>query len=164
MSPVFSIVVLLCIGAVTVCHGCLCLRTDPKDDFCNAEIVLRARVWSEPRDAVPIKGNKTSSLFIDPDQIYSLKIVEIFKGKEKVNQLPGVLSVGVRNSVLLVDLHTPSKTDSCSFWLQKGKEYLLSAFIHKNKLGSFFCDLRWRWTHVTPQLRAGITGQYNKSC
>ncbi|XP_078368995.1 metalloproteinase inhibitor 3-like [Oculina patagonica] len=163
MSPVFSVVILLCIGMGTVCHAgpvCLaCLRNNPRDDFCYAEIVLRARVLSEPRDAYD-----EFSFMFSPDQVYSLKIVEIFKGKEKVNQLPGVLSVGVRNSSLLIELFTPTRFDPCSFWLQKGKEYLLSGYIHNNNLRSFYCDLHWRWSDVTPQLRAGLDGQYSNSC
>ncbi|XP_078369442.1 metalloproteinase inhibitor 3-like [Oculina patagonica] len=163
MSSVFSVVILLCIGTVMVCHACMrCRRTDPRDEFCNAEIVLRARVWSEPRDADPVKGDEFS--FIIPDQVYSLKIIEIFKGKEKVNQLPGALSVGVRNLGLLIDLHTPTRFISCSFRLQKGKEYLLSGYIRNNKLRSSFCSLRWRWTHVPTQLRAVLNGQYSESC
>lgn len=135
--------------------------------FCIAKknsisIVLRARVWSEPRDAIPTKGDEFSFLF--PDQVYSLKIVEIFKGKEKVNQLPGLVSVGVRSPSLMIDLHTPTRFISCSFSLQNGKEYLLSGYIHNDKMRSSFCGFRWKWTHVTPQLSAGLKGQFNESC
>lgn len=110
---------------------------------------MRARVWSEPRDAAPTKGDEFSFLF--PDQVYTLKIVEVFKGNEKVKQLPGVSSIGVRGLGVLIDLHTPTRFVSCSFMLQKGKEYLMSGFIHNEKLRSSFCDLRLKWT---PQLRA----------
>lgn len=124
--------------------------------------VLRARVWLGPKDAVPDKDNKFSSFF--RDQVYSLKVVEIFKGKEKINLLPGVVSTGVRSPSLMIDLHTPTKFSSCSFRLHEGKEYLLSGNIFDNKLRSSFCNMRQRWTDVTPQQRAGLNGQYNKSC
>ena len=124
--------------------------------------VLRARVWSGPREAPPDEDDEFSSFY--SDQVYSLKIVEIFKGEKEISHLPGVVSVGVRSPSLMVDLHTPSKFSSCSFPLHKGSEYLLSGYILDSKLGSSFCDLRQKWTHVTPQQRAELNVHYNKTC
>ena len=123
---------------------------------------MRARVWSKGRDAIPAKNDTYSSL--SRAQVYTLKIVEVFKGKEQLKQLPGVVSVGVRSPGYMVDLHTPSRDISCSFALHKGKEYLLSAYINNNKLHSNFCDIRQRWTYVTSEERAGVSGRYNESC
>ena len=124
--------------------------------------VLRARVWSGPIDAPPDKDDEFSSFY--RDQVYSLKIVEIFKGEKEISHLPGVVSVGVRSPSLMVDLHTPTKFSSCSFRLYKGTEYLLSGHVVNNKLRSSFCSLRQEWTYVTPQQRAGLSGHYNKNC
>ena len=125
--------------------------------------VLRARVWSGPIDAPPDKDYGEFSSFYR-DQVYSLKIVEVFKGEKEISHLPGVVSVGVRSPSLMADLYTPTKFSSCSFGLHKGREYLLSGYVLDNKLRSSFCDLRQEWTHVTPQQRAGLSGQYDKSC
>ena len=124
--------------------------------------VLRARVWSGPREAAPDEDDEFSSFY--SDQVYSLKIVEIFKGEKEISHLPGVVSVGVRSPSLMVDLHTPFKFSSCSFQLHKGREYLLSGYVLDNELRSSFCDLRQKWTHVTPQQRAELNGHYNKTC
>ena len=125
--------------------------------------VFRARVWSGPIDAPPDKDDGEFSSFYR-DQVYSLKIVEVFKGEKEISHLPGVVSVGVRSPSLMVDLHTPTKFSSCSFRLYKGTEYLLSGYVVNNKLRSSFCSLRQEWTYVTPQQRAGLSGQYDKSC
>lgn len=162
MSPVFSAVILFCMSMVTVSQACLCFPSDTQDDFCTAAIVLRARVWSGPIDAPPDKDDEFSSFY--RDQVYSLKIVEIFKGEKEISHLPGVVSVGVRSPSLMVDLHTPTKFSSCSFRLYKGTEYLLSGYVVNNKLRSSFCSLRQEWTYVTPQQRAGLSGHYNKNC
>ena len=126
--------------------------------------VLRARVWSDARDATPTADDEYSYKY--PDRVYTLKIVEIFKGKKKLNKLPGAdVSINVRSGPgLLIDLHTPNKHISNSFLLQQGKVYLLSAYIYRNKLRSSFCGMRVKWTHVTCQQRAGLNGQYSKSC
>ena len=124
--------------------------------------VLRARVWSGPSEAPPDENDEFSSFY--SDQVYNLKIAEIFKGDKEINYLPGVVSVGVRSPSVIVDLHTPTKFSSCSFRLHKGREYLLSGYVLDNKLRSSFCDLRQEWIHVTPQQRAGLSGHYNKSC
>ena len=124
--------------------------------------VLRARVWSGPREAPPDEDDEFSSFY--SDQVYSLKIVEIFKGEKEISHLPGVVSVGVRSPSLMVDLHTPFKFSSCSFRLHKSGEYLLSGYILNNELRSSFCDLRQKWAFVTPQKRAELNGHYNKTC
>ena len=125
--------------------------------------VFRARVWSGPREAPPDKDDDEFSSFYR-DQIYSLKIVEIFKGENEISYLPGAVSVGVRSPSLMVDIHTPTKWSSCSFRLHKGTEYLLSGYVIDNKLTSSSCYLRQEWTYVTPQQRAGLNGHYNKNC
>ena len=114
--------------------------------------VVRPRVWSKGRDAIPTK-NDTSNSF-SRAQVYTLKIVDVFKGKEQLKHLSGVVSVGVRSPGYMVDLHTPSRDISGSFALHKGKEYLLSAYINNTKLHSDFCDVSRRWTYVTSEDRA----------
>lgn len=162
MSSLFSVVVLLFV-AFTASQACSCSKPHPRNAFCRSSFVFRARVLSGPRNDVAPQDN---NFFGFVDQVYSLKIVEIFKGKENVTQVNGVYSFGVRNPSLMADLFTPSSIFSCDVQLKPGTEYLLTGHIydHDRKLRMNLCNWHPRWTNVTPSQREGLKGRFNAAC
>ena len=136
---------------------------------------MRARILSGPRSEVTPDDDELSRLSTyDPDDVYSVKIIKIFKGEENVTALPGIHTVGARrfrragSPSLIVDFHRPAK-----WWsqcipslkaLEHGHEYLLSGYILEGKLRSSYCDVRQSWESVTHQQRMGLKGQYNENC
>lgn len=131
--------------------------------------MLRARILSGPRQEVTANDEELRQLSTyEPDDVYSVKIVKIFKGKENVTRLPGIQSLGVRNPSLVIDFHTPAQ-----WWkmcipslisLERGHEYLLTGYIHEGKLRSSYCDLRHGWASVTHQQRKGLHEEYGNKC
>lgn len=131
--------------------------------------MLHARILSGPRQEVTPNDKEGSQISLyDPDDVYSVKIVKIFKGEENVTQLPGIQSLGVRSPSLVIDFHTPAE-----WWqmclpslitLEHGHEYLLSGYVSEGKLRSSFCDMRLSWASVTHQQRKGLNGQYSNNC
>lgn len=131
--------------------------------------VLRARILTGPEQEVTSEDDNAPPLSSDdPDDVYSVKIVKIFKGKENATQLLGIKSIGVRSPNLVIDFHTPAR-----WWkmcipslidLEHGHEYLLSGFIDEGKLHSSYCDMRYSWTSVTHRQRKGLNGQFHNNC
>ena len=98
------------------------------------------------------------------DQVYSIKVIEIFKGKENVTQVKGTHFFGVRNPSLMADIFTPSKMFSCDVHLERGVEYILAGYIYDNKLRMHLCNWHEPWANVTPLQRKGLKGQFNVAC
>ena len=110
---------------------------------------MKAKVTSNATNAIQ-SDDDAFSRFGSP-QVYNLKIVEVFKGKEQLRQLAGFTpSLRGESPVYKVELHIPPpRFISCSFQLREGQEYLLSGRVDDNKLSSEFCDIRLRWGDVT---------------
>ena len=130
---------------------------------------MRAKILSGPRQEVTPNDEELSQVSsYDPDDVYSVKIMKIFKGERNVTALPGIRTVGVRSPSLIVDFHSPAKWLSGCIpslkALKHGHEYLLSSYILEGKLRSSYCDVRQSWTSVTHQQRIGLKGQYNENC
>ena len=131
--------------------------------------VMHVRVLSGPRQEVTANDDILSQVSsYDPDDVYSVQIVNIFKGKENVTQLPGLQLVGVRSPIFVIDFHTPAQ-----WWefcipslkaMKRGHEYLLSGYIEKDKLRSSYCNMRHSWASVTHQQRRGLNGKYSENC
>ena len=103
-----------------------------------------------------------------PHDVYRLKIIKIFKGEEKITQLPGIQFTGIRNESLVIKYHTPA-----AWWkfcipslsaLDRGHDYLLSGYIDEGKVRSSFCDVRRTWESVNHKQKKLLKGRYNEKC
>lgn len=167
-----SILVFVCF-AISVSQSCFsrycptCPKTDLESNFNKASIVFRARILSGPRQEVitPKDDEQISVSFYDPNDVYIVKIVKIFKGEENVTQLPGIKFLGLRRTSIVIDFHTPAQ-----WWkmcipslnnLKLGRELLLSGFIQEGTLRSSFCDMRYTWASVTHQQRQTLNERHS---
>ena len=62
---------------------------------------MRAKILSEPKQEVTPNIDELSQVSsYDPDDVYSVKIIKIFKGEENVTALPGIRTVAFAARVL----------------------------------------------------------------
>lgn len=131
--------------------------------------MLHAKVLSGPTQEVTPEDEELKKISsYDPHDVYRLKIIKIFKGGEKITQLPGIQFTGIHNESIVIKYHTPA-----AWWkfcipslsaLDRGHDYLLSGYIEEGKLRSSFCDVRRAWDSVTHKQKRGLKGQYNEKC
>ena len=88
-----------------------------------------------------------------PYQVYTLKITEIFKGKEHVK-------IDINN----YKLYTPPKQIACHVPLRFNTEYLLYGEIEAGNLYASYCDRREEWNAVTLEQREGLRNRYQGGC
>lgn len=126
---------------------------------------MKAKVTSNATNAIHVQSDNDTFSLYSSSQVYNLKIVEVFKGKEQLNQLAGFTpSIRGESPMYTVELHTPPRFISCSFLLREGQEYLLSGRLDNNKLSSEFCDIRLEWGDITPRQEYGVRVKYAEDC
>ncbi|KAG9483652.1 hypothetical protein GDO78_009528 [Eleutherodactylus coqui] len=108
-------------------EACSCASSHPQQQFCSADVVMRARVM----------GEKTVS---SPDSIDSIKQIEIkvmkfFKVYDKMKDIQYV--------------YTPSESSVCGVTLVNKKEYLLGGAIYDGKVRIYLCGLNILWEELT---------------
>lgn len=165
MSFAISIGFIFCFSFITASQSCMCRFRGLRKDFCAAAIVMKAKITSNATNAIHVQSDNDTFSLYSSSQVYNLKIVEVFKGKEQLNQLAGFTpSIRGESPVYTVELHTPPRFISCSFLLCEGQEYLLSGRLDNNKLSSEFCDIRLEWGDITPRQEYGVRAKYAEDC
>lgn len=94
-----------------------------------------------------------------PYQVYKLRIVTVFKGREHVqkNLIPS-------GSFYYVNLYTPNFGMSSRVLLDPRMEYLLSGRIMAGQLYASFCNWRQKWEDATDEQKEGVQLKYSKGC
>ncbi|KAL9973188.1 hypothetical protein ACROYT_G019606 [Oculina patagonica] len=144
----------LCVVASSLAS---CMPEHPQKQFCKAGFVIRAKVLSRPTAAdMP---NSVNNMPWKPYQVYKLRILATFKGREHVqkNLIPS-------RSFYFVNLYTPSNGVSSRVPLVPGVEYLLSGKIVNGYLYTSFCNWRQKWADVTYEQSTGVQMQYSRGC
>ena len=102
-------------------------------------------------------------MYIAP-QVYTIRIVKIYKGENLINETEGAELHGSTSKNIKASLYTPSKGISCQVPLPIGEVYLLSGLVEENKLKMGFCDWRRKWHRLASGQLSGIRHNYRKNC
>jgi len=117
--------------------------------------VVRAKVLSGPKYGY-MPNIRTPMTY----NVYQLRIVETFKGREHVQKnllIPD-------ESFDLANLYAPLSRMSSAVHLNKNSEYLLIGKVLEGNLYISFCDWRQKWANVTWVQLEGVRTQYSKGC
>ena len=98
------------------------------------------------------------------EQVYTLRILKIYKGGLEINNTEGVQVYGSRKRTLLVKLYTPARASSCNVPLRNNTVYLLTGQILNKRLRTGGCKWRTEWSSITRKQRAGIRRFYGENC
>lgn len=110
-------------------EACSCALAHPQQQFCSADIVVRARVIGE-------KIISSTDSFDSTIQ-YEIKVIKIFKGYEKMTDIPYV--------------YTPYESSVCGVRLDftNKKEYLLAGNIYDGRVRINMCGLVYIWESLS---------------
>ncbi|XP_075688464.1 metalloproteinase inhibitor 4 [Rhinoderma darwinii] len=110
-------------------EACSCALSHPQQQFCIADIVVRARVIGEK--IIPSTNSYDSTVQ------YEIKVIKIFKGYEKMRDIHYV--------------YTPSESSVCGVRLDVAnkREYLLGGHIYDNRVRINLCGLVYTWDSLS---------------
>ncbi|XP_020895880.1 uncharacterized protein LOC110234824 [Exaiptasia diaphana] len=141
----------LCLAAVcfvTVSKACSCVTRDTStpEFLCCNDYVLRGTVVKSV-----VTGNKSRPE--SQERVFTVKVQEIFKGKEKIKDIAGDTSQ--------VNISTAVQSATCGTNIPSNKDYLISGHFWNNKIRNSLCN-SWNveWSSVkqsfkdfTPKLK-----------
>ena len=132
--------------------------------------VIRAKVLSESTEEPRQTESPQTALlenipaeFIQ-EQVYTLRILKIYKGALEINNTEDVEVHGSRGRTLRAKLYTPARASSCHVPLRNGTVYLLTGQILNGRLRTGGCKWRTEWSSITRKQRAGIRRFYGENC
>jgi len=160
----------LCNALIAVCRACSCLPSHPQNEYCNSAFVIRAKVLSESTEA-PLQTESPETALLEnipaefiQEQVYTLRILKIYKGALEINSTEGIKVYGSRKRTLKAKLYTPARASSCNVPLRNGTVYLLTGQILNRRLRTGGCKWRTEWSQITRKQRAGIRRFYGENC
>lgn len=155
---------------ISVCCACSCLPSHPQNEYCNSAFVIRAKVLSESTEK-PLQTEPPETAIEEDipaefiqEQVYTLRILKIYKGAREINKTEGVEVYGSRRRTLRAKLYTPARASSCHVPLRNRTVYLLTGQILHGKLRTGGCKWRTEWSLITRKQRAGIRRFYGENC
>ncbi|XP_044156497.1 metalloproteinase inhibitor 2-like [Bufo gargarizans] len=102
-------------------EACTCGMSHPQEQFCNLDVVVRAKVMGEKRISSP-----------GPNDIqYKIKVNQVFKGDKL--------------TIYLQEVRTSSGDATCGIGLENQKEYLLAGNMNNGKVDINLCGLHQTW-------------------
>lgn len=166
MAKFVLVILLFEVALVAICRACSCLPSHPQNEYCNSAFVIRAKVLSETTE-VPLLTEPPEPMipaeFIQ-EQVYTLRILKIYKGAMEINSSEGIEVYGSRKRTLRARLYTPARASSCRVDLLNNTVYLLTGQILKGRLRTGGCKWRTEWSLITRKQRAGIRRFYGENC
>ncbi|XP_020607996.1 metalloproteinase inhibitor 4-like [Orbicella faveolata] len=166
----FLVSFFLCSAFISVCRCCSCLPSHPQNEYCNSAFVIRAKVLSETTEEPRQTESPETALwehipeeFIQ-EQVYTLRVLKIYKGGLEINNTEGVNVYGSRQRTLQAKLYTPARASSCHVPLRNGTVYLLTGQILNGRMRTGGCKWRTEWSSITRKQRAGIRRFYGENC
>nr|XP_023660733.1 metalloproteinase inhibitor 4-like [Paramormyrops kingsleyae] len=139
---------LLALVRVAPVRGCTCNPTHPQQQFCDAELVIRAKITREK----VISPSNSSSSHLKMIQ-YEIKLMKVFKGFKKVQDIRY--------------LYTPFFSSLCGIKLDSSSkvQYLIFANIMSDgKVVVELCDFVEPWKQLTMTQKKNLNYRYHMGC
>ncbi|XP_075039268.1 metalloproteinase inhibitor 4 [Mixophyes fleayi] len=122
-------------------EACSCLYSHPQEQFCHADVVVRATVTGEKTSPSVNEAPRTIT--------YTINTTKMFKGVDKMKALHSV--------------QTPYDSAACGRRLEK-REYLITGFISNNKVRISLCGLVQPWETLSPFQVQSLSTTYQQGC
>uniref|UniRef100_UPI00398EF273 metalloproteinase inhibitor 2a n=1 Tax=Pristiophorus japonicus TaxID=55135 RepID=UPI00398EF273 len=146
-SLVATLFLLLALRLEQIAEACSCAPIHPQQAFCNADVVIRAKVVAnkEVNSGNDIYGNPIQKIQ------YEIKQIKMFKGPE--NNIEYIFTA-TSSAVCGVMLETSGK-----------KEYLIAGKLGKDgKMLITLCDFIVQWDMLTPTQKKSLNQRYQMGC
>ncbi|KAG5835833.1 metalloproteinase inhibitor 2-like [Anguilla rostrata] len=137
----------LTLGLEERAEGCSCSPAHPQQQFCNSEIVIRAKISGEKI----VSPSNNSSPYLKMIQ-YEIKLIKMFKGFEKVKDIQYVYT---------------SVYSSCGVQLDSSNkvQYLLSGSMwNDGKVSIGLCDFIEPWDNLSLSQKKNLNYRYQMGC
>ena len=132
--------------------------------------MIRAKVISESTEE-PLRTEPPETALLEDipreliqEQVYTLRILKIYKGGADIKQTKGTEVYGSRRRTLLAKLYSPARASSCHVPLRNGTVYVLTGQILNRRLMAGGCNWRTEWSVITRKQRAGIRRFFGENC
>ncbi|KAG7478111.1 metalloproteinase inhibitor 4-like [Megalops cyprinoides] len=142
------LVLVLTLGLEELVEGCSCNPAHPQQQFCNSEIVIRAKISGEKI----VSPSNNSSPYLKMIQ-YEIKLIKMFKGFEKVKDIQYV--------------YTPVFSSLCGVKLDSSNkvQYLLSGSMWSDgKVSIGLCDFIEPWDNLSMSQKKNLNYRYQMGC
>ncbi|XP_078427265.1 metalloproteinase inhibitor 2a [Cetorhinus maximus] len=146
-SLVATLFLLLALRVEQIAEACSCAPIHPQQAFCNADVVIRAKVVAnkEVNSGNDIYGNPIQKIQ------YEIKQTKMFKGPEHNIEY---IFTATSSAVCGVMLETSGK-----------KEYLITGKLGKDgKMLITLCDFIMQWDMLTPTQKKSLNQRYQMGC
>ncbi|XP_067914447.1 metalloproteinase inhibitor 2a [Heterodontus francisci] len=146
-SLVATLFLLLALRVEQIAEACSCAPIHPQQAFCNADVVIRAKVVAskEVNSGNDIYGNPIQKIQ------YEIKQIKMFKGPEHNIEY---IFTATSSAVCGVMLETSGK-----------KEYLITGKLGKDrKMLITLCDFIVQWDMLTPTQKKSLNQRYQMGC
>ncbi|XP_066497665.1 metalloproteinase inhibitor 2b [Hoplias malabaricus] len=129
-----------------VADACSCSPLHPQQAYCNADVVIRAKVVGQQ---VLVSGNDSYGNAIKKIQ-YDVKQIKMFKGPDQE----------------ITAIFTPHISAMCGVSLESnGKEYLITGKLKSDgTVDVIMCDFIKPWTSLTTAQKKGFETRYDMGC
>ncbi|XP_036407822.1 metalloproteinase inhibitor 2-like [Megalops cyprinoides] len=148
VSSLFAALVVLLLWRVEeIAEACSCSPVHPQQAFCNADVVIRAKVVAgkEVDSGNDIYGNPIKRIQ------YDIKQIKMFKGPDQDIE---VVFTAPSSAVCGVTLDTNGK-----------KEYLIAGKAESNgKMHVTLCDFIVPWDTMSPTQKKSLSQRYEMGC
>lgn len=124
-------------------------------------IVIKAVVISDKQETVMTTTKVFPTGIPAPVFVhYNLHVTNIFKGKEKIQNVTSVTS----ENNFIISVHTSQAGAQCGMHLVKGKKYLISGRIFNTQFQINHCDWVQEFSELSKLMKHGIHGRYGCKC
>nr|XP_057906109.1 metalloproteinase inhibitor 2-like [Doryrhamphus excisus] len=129
-------IVLLCMWRLQeVAQACTCGPAHPQTAFCQADVVIKAKVLA-----------KNNVIGLDEPIMYDLKQIKMFKGPRR-------------------EIDALYTTAFCGVTLTKGMQYLITGRLTPDgALHAIVCDFIVPWGDLTASQKVNLAQRYQKGC
>ncbi|KAG7468715.1 metalloproteinase inhibitor 2-like [Solea senegalensis] len=132
---------ILCVWQAEVAETCRCIWRHPQEQFCSADMVMKAKVLGGLKVGITSHGNFSI-------KGYHIKQLKSFK----------------RNCIEINTIYTNPSSASCGITLKYNTEYLLSGSLRDGKMHVSSCDFVRQWDTLTDSQREGVVSNYEQGC
>ncbi|KAJ8259854.1 hypothetical protein GJAV_G00174240 [Gymnothorax javanicus] len=142
------LLLVLTLGLQEQVEGCSCSASHPQQQFCDSEIVIRAKISGEK----VVSPSNSSSPYLKMFQ-YEIKLIKMFKGFEKVKDIQYIYT-SVFSSLCGIRLNTSNKI-----------HYLLSGnMLSDGKVSIGLCDFNEPWDNLSMSQKKNLNHRYQMGC
>nr|XP_022296966.1 metalloproteinase inhibitor 3-like [Crassostrea virginica] len=144
MRAAVLILLVVLASVYTYTEACSCLRQHPQTKFCDADIVIKAKI---------LRRNSTGPTQFD-DVMYTVQVLYDYKNQRNYQY-----------SHEIQHIYTPSNSATCGSYLEIGGEYIIFVYISQGKWGTSLCNGNALTSSLNSQQRdAYELGYYKTGC